>query len=179
MQTHTNPISESYVRNLIAQSFAKFKANGSMYYSTHAEERITQMVKITFNERYRVRGGTCKFFRTMDRKSIRTLEIILSTSFMEKTDSEKHFQLVSHELAHGYHAFIRGKSDHGSEWRAIHRAMGGDGERCHSEEVIRNKVKRHEIKDIRNGKTYTVSTRRWNFIKQFPHYSLVRSYIAT
>lgn len=38
---------------------------------------------------------------------------------------------VKHEMAHCLQHSVRGKSDHGTEWKALHRCFGGNGERCH------------------------------------------------
>ncbi len=37
---------------------------------------------------------------------------------------------VSHEVAHMVDFACRGKSNHDRHWRAIHRILGGNGERC-------------------------------------------------
>ncbi len=39
---------------------------------------------------------------------------------------------VSHEIAHMVDYALRGRSGHDAQWKAIHRSLGGTGERCYN-----------------------------------------------
>lgn len=64
-------------------------------------------------------------------------EIKLSLAFFEdRNNFEKEFRnTVTHEVAHILSPPIRTgrkKSSHGPAWKAMHRRLGGTGERCHT-----------------------------------------------
>lgn len=62
--------------------------------------------------------------------SYRTNTIKISTVFFRREENLPHLQnTVTHEVAH----LLAGHgAGHGPIWRAIHRKLGGTGERCHS-----------------------------------------------
>ena len=81
---------------------------------------------------------------------------------------------------------ITGKTDHGVVWRNLHKIMGGTGAAFHTIACTRNKVKRYKVKDNMTGRWHTVTSKKWDAIKDssylvYDHYEtrfvLVESFI--
>ncbi len=121
-------------------------------------------VPVNINTRMRTNGGTCVYSRNRLSGDVSKIQINICHHYATVAPEEDIYDTVSHELAHAYQLILIRDTDHGPQWKRIHAAMGGTGERCHVAIVQRNQVQRHRILDQRDGKTYTLTTRRWNQI---------------
>lgn len=131
-------------------------------------ETIEQLrnVPLTINYRTRTRGGSCKWNRLPYTRHATNVRVEIGHHFATRAPIKELENCVTHELAHAFHVLMTHDSDHGVMWQAIHRAMGGNAERCHSVDVKKNRVQRHIVKDLSTGRIYkAVSTRTWNRIK--------------
>jgi predicted SprT family Zn-dependent metalloprotease len=127
-------------------------------------------VPVTINTRLRTKGGLIRYRIQPYTKIAYDLAIEINPDYCLRATDEQVYNTVAHELSHAYHVLLTQSTDHGTMWQSIHRAMGGTAERCHKVEVQKNNVQRHQIRDLTDGKTYTVSTRRWN---QLSYYRLL------
>ena len=89
--------------------------------------------------------------------------IMLSKEIMARMTDEQKFQTVSHELAHIFDFYLRGKSNHDSVWNKIHSYMGGDGKRFHYVDVsdLRKKVLRVVLKRMSDGETFKYTKKQF------------------
>ncbi len=175
MQTFNQTILNGMIEKVIAL------LENSSYADGLASQRL-RSVPFTINYRMRTKGGVCKYIRAPYTKLISHIVVEINHDYCLRATEEEVQNTVSHELAHAYQLLITNDTDHGWMWQSIHRAMGGTAERCHTVEVQKNRVHRHKIVDARNGKTYTVSTRRWNQIRYLAEgnhlrFTLQESYI--
>lgn len=154
--------------------------------SSHADGLAIQRLRavpFTINYRMRTKGGHCKYIRAAYTKLVSNIVIEINHDYCLRATEEEVQNTVSHELAHAYQLLISGDTDHGWMWKSIHRAMGGTAERCHNVEVQKNRVQRHKIVCALTGKPYTVTTRKWNAIKDMkmwdgrPRFTRQQSYI--
>lgn len=148
------------VQAILAQCLEKLKT--THHYNLHHVYLLMEKLKITFNDRLRTKAGYCRW--THINGDILAIGIELSTLFLSRVTSEKQYELISHEFAHAYEAIQTGGfSSHGIRWQSIHRAMGGSAAMFHTEDVPRNKVKRHTVLNVQTGKVFNnVSTRMVN-----------------
>lgn len=79
---------------------------------------------------------------------------------------------ITHEIAHLiiFNLKEQGKSNdpgHGKDWRAVHRFLGGTGERCHSLKLEGTKRKQHRYKyKTFSGYELTISAAKHNKIQR-------------
>jgi predicted SprT family Zn-dependent metalloprotease len=158
MQTFNQTILNGMIEKVIAL------LEKSSYADALAIQRL-RATPFTINYRMRTKGGCCKYRRQAYTKQAYDISIEIGHDFCMRATQEEVQNTVSHELAHAYQVLLTNDTDHGWMWQSIHRAMGGTAERCHQVEVQKNRVLRHKIVDTRNGKTYTISTRKWNQIR--------------
>lgn len=79
---------------------------------------------IEFNRRFTARMGDANY---------RRMRIRLSRPLWPYASEDEHLETITHELAHLVSAAIAGRrTGHDLQWKAIHRAMGGTGKRCHN-----------------------------------------------
>lgn len=131
-------------------------------------------IPVNINTRRRTVSGMCLYTRNPYTKLAIDIRLEFSHHYMERATVEEMRNTVAHEYAHALHVLRSGSTDHSFMWKSIHSALGGNASRTHMVEVKKNKVQRHKIIDRRDGyagKTYTVSTRRWNHLMN--HKSLV------
>jgi predicted SprT family Zn-dependent metalloprotease len=173
----------SYVQAIIDSCFEKMRVSGSRHYTTTTEQHVRRELKIKFTTRLRTTAGICRYSRGNEYKLATGFVIELGVLFMNKTDPAEHFQLVSHELAHAYHAALDGRSNHGDKWKAIHSAMGGDAKRCHNIAVPRNRVKRFKVQNTQDFKIWELPPRRyekyvrWGLIGEGKKYKLLECFV--
>ncbi len=129
-------------------------------------ERL-RTIPLTINYRSRVQGGSCKWKRMTYTRQAVDISIEIGYEFATRAPEQEVENCVSHELAHALHVLLTNDSDHGPVWQGIHRAMGGTAERCHTVQVRKNIVQRIKILDNMSGKTYIVSKRKWNSLKEY------------
>jgi SprT protein len=99
-------------------------------------------IKISFDLKGRVAGQAG--WRTID--GVKTYYLRFNQTMM-MNDGYDHLlnDTVPHEVAH-YVCFIlyKGCSPHGREWQRVCKQLGGNGERCHNEEIVFAKGKTYE-----------------------------------
>lgn len=154
---------------------------GSSLHDAHLVA-LLRKVPVTINYRMRTAGGRVGYTRQPYTRAVINISVEINYEYALLAMEDEVQNTVSHELAHAYHILLTGSTDHGSQWQRIHLAMGGTAERCHNVEVRKNNVQRHKILDSRNGKTYNVTTRKWNTIKDWtiqgnPVFTKVESFI--
>ena len=101
-----------------------------------------EMAPDAFEERPRVTFKvSARMTRAAGNARPATGEIKLSLAFFEdRSNFEKDFRnTVTHEIAHilapSFREPGRRRDPHGPRWRAMHRRLGGTGERCHELEL--------------------------------------------
>ena len=142
------------------------KLKATRHYSQHHVDLLMAKLTIELNDRMRTRGGSCRW--THLNGTVLTVGIRLCSVFFERATAEQQYNTISHEFAHAYELILTGgETSHGARWQSIHRAMGGNAERCHTVEMVRNKVKRHTLVNVLTGQIYNnVSTRMVNKCKR-------------
>ncbi len=130
-------------------------------------ERL-RAIPLTLNYRSRTRGGSCKWHRLPYTRHAVNIQVEIGYEFATRAPEQELENCVKHELAHAFHVLMTHGSDHGFVWQAIHRAMGGTAERCHSVPVRKNVVQRIKFVDRKNGKEYVCTLRKWNHYKDIP-----------
>jgi len=156
-------ITQTILNGMIAKAIGLLEKS-ARYNDPHLITLLRQ-VPVTINTRLRTKGGLIRYRKQPYTGMVSGIQIEINYDYCTRTTEEVVYNTVAHELAHGYHLLLTQDTDHGSMWRNIHHAMGGTGEAYHNVEVQKNKVQRHKIVDARNGKVYTVSTRRWNQLR--------------
>lgn len=128
---------------------------------------LLRKVPVEINYRMRTCGGRCQYKRNRYTGMAYEISVDINYDYASRATEEQVYNTVAHELAHAYHILLTQSTDHGGHWQRIHIAMGGTAERCHKVEVQKNTVHRHQVKDMTDGKTYTVSTRRLNQLRAY------------
>lgn len=84
-----------------------------------------------------------------------TGEIVLSLPFFadQANYENEFFNTVTHEIAHVLSPPVRlpgsrKRQSHGPAWKAMHRRIGGNGERCHELELAEGYAKRQRAKRV-------------------------------
>jgi predicted SprT family Zn-dependent metalloprotease len=110
--------------------------------------RMTRSAGLAKCRRIRQYGGAMK----VDPSS---LAISLSTPLFARADHATNINTITHELAHIVDYVMRGTSDHGHRWQAIHRALGGTGEQYHQIDTtgLGRALTRYEYEDKHTGRT--------------------------
>lgn len=82
----------------------------------------------------RSRLGVCQFSQNTYTKVIKR-KVIFSRLLFANISEEEQIDTILHEIAH---ARLPHTVGHGPGWQALHRAMGGTGNRCHkgSQELV-------------------------------------------
>lgn len=102
--------------------------------------------------RFRVSG---RMTRAAGKARPVTAKIDLSLPFFaDRNNFDTRFrETVTHEIAHILappvrHAWSRKRDIHGLEWQAMHRALGGKGERCHDMDLAVGYAARREARRV-------------------------------
>lgn len=103
------------------------------------EPRLALAVK-TVRSNYRIQFNR-RFTRRMGDAAPAKFRLRFSAPLWPRATDEERHNTVTHELAHLVAEQLRPGTGHGLLWRRIHRAMGGDGERCHA--IDRTGLARH------------------------------------
>lgn len=87
----------------------------------------TMVLHLKINTRLKTCAGRCKFDRGTKEATIE-----INPKIFARQTVEERYNTVSHELAHAVEFYVTNNSNHGSQWKTLHRAMGGSAERCHN-----------------------------------------------
>jgi predicted SprT family Zn-dependent metalloprotease len=139
---------------MFTRAFENLMDSGASDAILEAANRAYEETEVSMSARMTRAAGNAKWIANRLLGTVSDLRIALSTKIFARISEEEKFQTVSHEFAHIVDACLRGTSDHGTTWRRIHRAMGGNGERCHT----------FDTKGLRKPLT------RWNKLKHLGVY---------
>lgn len=140
----------------------------SRWYDEKDVDRL-RAIPIVINTRMRTAGGSMRWKIMPYTRHASDLRLDISSFHVNHSTEEIVRNTVMHEYAHGYHVIRTHSTDHSFMWQMIHQAMGGNGSRTHNSVVKRNCVTRHKIVDNRTGRLYTVSTRKWNQVRNWTY----------
>jgi hypothetical protein len=139
-----------------------------------AAERAHEEVEVYMSGRMTAAAGTAKYVR-MPGHQVRKLEIGFSKPILAILDDEQKYDVVSHEFAHIVDAILKGKSDHGLQWRALHVMMGGSGQTRHNYDLtgIKPPLTRMVVRAIGGDREFRVTRQRWAKLAPTGAYALV------
>jgi len=112
-----------------------------------AAEKYGEMPSVSI--RYDLRGraaGMAGCRRSLD-GTVSDLYLRFNREALEKDWEHMTQETISHEVAHLVaYCFPRlGAKNHNSQWKMIHRSLGGEGNRCHNIELTPAKVRNRYI----------------------------------